>query len=231
MTISRFQPPAEPGPIAPYTAGMRTLSIETPTHGRILIEDAASLSPSVALVGFHGYGQGADDILDEMRRLPGSPAWTLIAVQALHRFYSRDNRSVVASWMTSQDRDAMIADNLAYVKRVVEQAAASRVVFLGFSQGAAMAYRAGVLGSRPATGIIAVGGDVPPDTKGVAADRWPRVFVAAGTTDHWYAADKVDADERFLREHGVTHEVLRYDAGHVFTDEVRAAIGAFIAST
>jgi hypothetical protein len=71
------------------------------------------------VVGFHGYGQSAEDMLSELERIPGNERWTLLSVQALHRFYSRGHERVVASWMTSQDRELAIADNLAYVDRVV----------------------------------------------------------------------------------------------------------------
>ena len=192
------------------------------------------------VVAFHGYAQSADDLMSELTQIPGSRAWTLVSIQALNRFYVRGDQRIVASWMTRQDRDQAIADNIEYVNRVLDDVGRPalqgrhkepRLFVLGFSQGAAMAYRAGLLGRHRPTGIIAVGGDVPPDAKAVPADRWPRVLVAAGHTDHWFTPDKVQADETFLGAHGVAHELLRYDAGHVFTDEVRAAIAAFVTRT
>src|SRR5207249_1828450 len=154
------------------------------------------------LVGFHGYAQSAEDMLSELELIPGSERWTLVSVQALHRFYARGQK-VVASWMTRQDRDDAIADNLAYVDRAVGAVLAdadnARVVFVGFSQGVAMAYRAAVAGIHRARGIIAIGGDVPPDVKVAPADRFPPIFVAAGESDQWYSAEKVEADEMFLR--------------------------------
>ena len=39
-------------------------------------------------------------MLEEMRRIPGADAWRLVSVQALHRFYTRGDQAVVASWMT-----------------------------------------------------------------------------------------------------------------------------------
>lgn len=211
-----------------------TQLIETPTHGRVLI-DAPAGAPAAVLVAFHGYAQSADDMLAELKQIPGSDAWTLVSVQALHRFYARGDEKVVASWMTRQDREQAIADNLHYVDRVLDSvrmradsAVGVPAFVLGFSQGAAMAYRAGVLGRHTVAGVIAIGGDVPPDTRVVPASRWPRVLVAAGASDHWFTPEKVAADEAFLRAHGVVHEVLRYDAGHMITDEVRARVQAFV---
>ena len=219
---------------------VETLLVNTPTHGRVLVERPtaltaqASTTPMTTIVACHGYAQSADDLMSELQQIRGSEACTLVSVQALHRFYARGEQHVVASWMTRQDRDVAIADNIEYVDRAIEQvcggAVPGRLFVLGFSQGVAMAYRAGVLGRYRVDGIVAVGGDVPPDCKDVALERWPRVLIAAGDTDFWYTADKVAADVAYLTTHGVRHDVLRYPAGHVFTDDVRAAIAAFIAA-
>ena len=208
---------------------MRTISIETPTHGRVLIKDAG-VSPSDVrfLVGFHGYAQDAEDMLAELDRLPGSDSWTLVSIQALHRFYSRGNEKIVASWMTRQDRELTIADNIVYVDRVVRSLLADApqapVVFVGFSQGVAMAYRIGVLGAHRARGVIAIGGDIPPDVKTSPSDRFPPVLVAAGESDRFYPAAKVETDESFLDSVGVQFDVFRYQGGHEWTDALRDRI-------
>ncbi len=211
---------------------MRTISVETPTHGRALIKDAAVSSFSSSsglLVGFHGYAQSAEDMLAELELIPGSERWTLVSVQGLHRFYARGQGKVVASWMTREDREQAIADNLGYVNRVVSEAIRgagdqATIVFLGFSQGVAMAYRAAVMGERRASGLIAIGGDVPPDVKEASADRFPPILLAAGESDEWYTAVKADEDEVFLRARGLRHEVFRYAGGHVWTAELRGRI-------
>jgi predicted esterase len=193
---------------------------------------------AVTIVGFHGYAQSAEDMMDVLHRVPGSAEFTLVSVQALHRFYARGDQKIVASWMTRQDREETIADNVAYVDRVLETTSGvvsakttPDVVFmLGFSQGVAMAYRAALLGKNRAAGVIAIGGDIPPDVKEVPADRWPTVLIAAGAKDQWYTAEKVSADEAFLKHHGVAHEIHRSDAGHEATDDMLAAAGRVIAA-
>jgi hypothetical protein len=86
----------------------RVLSVETSTHGRVLIEDAAGSSSGLTAVAFHGYGQTAEDVLNEVRAIPGAAGWRLASVQALHRFYTRADQRVVASWMTRQDREQAV---------------------------------------------------------------------------------------------------------------------------
>jgi predicted esterase len=194
---------------------------------------------------FHGYAQSAEVALMDVSSIPGvAERWRVVAIQALHRFYAKDER-VVASWMTRQDRDEAVADNVAYVDRVVAEeiaqqvpddrrpvraSARPRVVFLGFSQGASMAYRAAVLGRHRAAGVIALAGDIPPEVKQPAAARqpWPRVLIGAGDQEHWYTADKVSADSAFLVTQGVKPDICRFNGGHEWTNEFRAAAGQWL---
>ncbi len=184
------------------------------------------------LVGFHGYGQNADMMLDELRRIPGASAWQLVSVQALHPFYTRHDQSVVASWMTRQDREAAIADNVEYVNRAVTAAVSDDVrtlVFLGFSQGASMAARAAARSPRQAAGLILLGGDIPPDVKDDPPVALPPVLIGVGDTDAWYQA-RVDCRSRFLERRGIPHSVVRFAGGHAFTDEFRTAAGEWLIS-
>ena len=212
---------------------IESLSIETPTHGRVLVERSSNPSAAGWLVAFHGYGQSADDALADVSRIPDVGRWHVAAVQALNRFYTRNDEKIVASWMTRQDREHAISDNVTYVDRVVSQllvtAAAPRVVFAGFSQGVAMAYRAATIGRHEAAGIIALGGDMPPELRTVALSRaWPRVLIGAGDAETWYTEAKVQADVAALQSLGVTLEIVRYRGGHEWTDEFRAAAGRWL---
>jgi predicted esterase len=209
---------------------MRTLSVETTIHGRVLIEEATSTAATGSLIVFHGYGQAAEVALADVRAIPGADCWMIASVQGLHRFYTRGDQRVIASWMTRQDRDEAIRDNVAYVDRVIDAVHASGpIVFAGFSQGAAMAYRAARLGAHRAAGILALGGDIPPELK-VSDDRnrWPPVLIGAGDHDTWYTATKVDADAAFLASSGAAPDVVRFPAGHEWTDAFRAAAGQWL---
>jgi predicted esterase len=210
----------------------RALTIETITHGRVLVEDAADSSlRRGTLVVFHGYGQSAEDMLGEVCRIAGASAWTIVAVQALHRFYTRDNQRVIASWMTRQDRELAIADNVEYVDRALaEVGIEAPVVFFGFSQGVAMAFRAALVGRQEAAGIVALAGDIPPELKepGVTARRWPPVFIATGSRDTWFTPARLAGEVSFLESRQVPHEALVFEGGHEWTDTFREAAGAWL---
>src|SRR5205807_8399519 len=128
-------------------------TIRAQTHGRYLIAPP-SADPVGFLIGFHGYAEPAEAQMERMQRISGVDRWVTVAIQGLHRFYQRRTNEVIASWMTRQDRDAAIADNLAYVASVIDAVAAewpqaNRLVLTGFSQGVAMTFRAACASSRP----------------------------------------------------------------------------------
>lgn len=210
---------------------MRTLLIETRTHGRALVRAAGE--PRGYLFGFHGYGETAELQMQRLESIPGADAWTLVAVQGLHRFYRGRTEEIAASWMTRQDRDAAIADNIQYVDRVVETVdpGGRPIVYAGFSQGAAMAFRAAVRGRAPAAAVVSVGGDVPPELLGDPASRFPRVLLVRGARDEWYDSAKLQADVTALRTAGVEPQTLVHSGGHDWTAEVSAAAAAFIAGS
>jgi predicted esterase len=207
---------------------MRTFNVETRTHGRVVVRDAAD--PIAVVVGFHGYMEDAEIQMDRLIRIHGSERWTLASVQALHRFYRGKSQVVSASWMTRQDRELMIADNIEYVSRVVETLVPSTapLITVGFSQGVAMALRGAVRASKKASGAIAVGGDVPPELLADSSVRFPPVLLARGDKDDWYTAEKLDADVFALRSRGVPVETLIYPGGHEWTTEIADAASAFI---
>jgi predicted esterase len=212
------------------TGVTKSLSVATRTHGRVLVREAAD--PTAVIIGFHGYTENADIQMNRLGALPGSDRWTLVSAQGLHRFYRGNTQTVIASWMTRQDREDMIADNLAYFDRIVTTAAPLELplVVLGFSQGAAMAFRAGVRGGRRVRGVVAVGGDVPPELLADPAVKFPPTLIARGERDDWYTAAKMDVDHAALRARNVVVDILVYPAGHEWTSHVSEAAAAFIRS-
>jgi len=195
-----------------------THTIETITHGRYLVERRGSQR---LLVGFHGYGESAERHLEELRQLDPAEEWTLVAVQALNRFYTR-SQEVVASWMTREDREHAIADNIEYVRRIVETLRPyDRLVFAGFSQGAAMAYRAAA--AVGADGLIILAGDIPPDVESMPVP----VLIGRGERDDWYSDEKLKKDLRSAPN----ATVCVFDGGHEWNDEFREAGRAFLRRT
>jgi len=183
------------------------------------------------LVGFHGYMENAAIQMKRLEEIPGSAAWTLVAVQALHRVYRGRTDDVGACWMTREDREDAIADNLAYVAAALDLAPhdeTMRIVYAGFSQGVPMAYRAAIRGRR-SSAVIAVGGDVPPELLEDTMLEFPPVLLLRGARDvDWYTPAKFDADVAALTARGTTLQTVVYDGAHEWNAAVSAAIAVFI---
>jgi len=232
-------------------------TIATTTHGRYLLLPAAAAVPAGLLVGFHGYAEGADSQLARLRAIPGSDRWHLVSIQGLHRFYQRRTNEVIASWMTRQDREAAIADNLAYVEGVIDvvssafadqagrelspsrESAATRfggtgrrdrlrLVFAAFSQGVAMAFRAASATARQVDGIICVGGDVPPEIDTASLAHVQRALVCRGASDEWYTDAKFQHDIARLRESGAAVHAVAFDGGHEWSEAVLGNAATFL---
>jgi predicted esterase len=211
---------------------MRELNIPVTAHGRVLIDDAGAAAPLRILAGCHGYAQSADEMMEMLRGIPADASWTRVSIQALHRFYRGRSQTTVASWMTRQDRDLLIRDNVAYVDEAVAVTAGARpierLVLCGFSQGVAMAFRAGLLGARKADAILTLGGDVPPELLADTGIEFPRVLLARGSRDEWYTAEKMRADELALTMRGAQVEALTFDGAHEWHEDFAVRTAAML---
>jgi len=230
---------------------MHVHSIAAQVHGRYLVDRPEGDEPFPLLVGFHGYAERAEHMLEALQRIRGERPWLLVSVQALNRFYTR-SQDVVGNWMTREDRELVIADNIAYVAAVVaavrrDYPTTTHVVYAGFSQGVAMAYRAlafaaagpGVSpntagpgespGIRAAGGIL-LAGDVPPDVAPWLASL-PPLLIGRGTTDDWYTEAKAAADLSLFAAAGVSPQILVFEGGHVWDESFITAAGQFLDRT
>jgi len=212
-------------------------AIVTPTRGRYLVRvpETPELGPvrnAPMIVAFHGYGESADVQMSRLEAISALAAWTLVSVQGLHRFYGRD-RAVVASWMTSQDREDAIEDNLRYVRSVVTEAIHNNgepqaLVYVGYSQGVAMAWRAALLGARLIDGLAVFGGDVPPEFGVRPLTQCPPVLLGRGRDDTYYSAEQFRADLDMLARRFVVVEPYEGAGAHAWTAAMGEELGAFV---
>lgn len=215
----------------------REYSIVVTVHGRYLVRPAESpvrgpIRNAPMLVGFHGYGESADTHLARLEAIADLSSWTIVSIQGLHRFYGRGGE-VVASWMTSQDRDLAIEDNLRYVRGVVTEAIHEHgepqaLVYQGYSQGVAMAWRAAVLGPRRVDGLAVFGGDVPPELGVRPLTQCPPVLLGRGRDDAHYTSSQFRADLDMLAGRYVAVEPFEVPGGHAWSDAAGRELGLFV---
>lgn len=157
-------------------------------------------------------------VLDNGHRL-------IVAPEGLSRFYVDHNaRRVGASWMTCEDRLSEISDYVSYLdelyRRVFEtlDRGSVEVHVLGFSQGAATAARWTALGSSSVDKLTLWAGLVPPDLDlsscGLMLDR-AKLKIVLAEADEYVDPEETREMETRLLKHGVSHDLIRFDGGHV----------------
>jgi predicted esterase len=214
-------------------------TIETRIHGRYLVRRTGAGERPPLLVGFHGYAQAAEDILAPLEQLAGDRDVVLVAVQALSRFYNIKAQTVVASWMTRQDRELAIEDNAEYVSAVVDEVRrelhgeTGPLVLAGFSQGAPMAYRAAILSGHDYHGVIVLGGDLPQELVPDQLRTLPPVLIGRGSSDEWFASAVFRENVARLESSGCQTTAFEFDGGHewdeAFVGEARRWLGERLA--
>jgi len=219
-------------PAAMARVGERQIAVTT--HGHYLEVVPPGPGPHPLLVGFHGYAETVEDHLAELRRIPGTGSWLVVAVQGLSAFYRGRTGEVVASWMTRRNRELAIADNIAYVGAVVGDIKARHpvgetLVYAGFSQGVAMTFRAAAGSGHRPRGVIALAGDVPPEVGAGDLAGFPPVLLGRGEQDGGYPRAQLERDVSLLESKGVSVVTLTFPGGHQWTDPFRQEAGHFLA--
>jgi predicted esterase len=169
----------------------------------------------------------------------------IVAPEALSRFYldpvaerrAQAEPRVGATWMTREDREAEIADYVAYLEHLTTEVrrhlsgAGPRIVVLGFSQGTATVCRWLASSELRADQLVLWSGGIPPEVD-VAA--WSRrlhgaaLTLVAGETDEMVPSSAVVAEGERLSAAGVAFTLLRYPGGHrIDADALARLAGGF----
>jgi predicted esterase len=201
-----------------------------PTHG----------FPRELWVVCHGYGQLAQRFLSQFAVLDDGTR-LIVAPEALSRFYvdpiaERRGQSaprIGASWMTKEDREAEIADYVAYLEQLTTEVrhhltgAGPRIVVLGFSQGTATVCRWLAASELRADEIVLWAGGIPPELDLASwADNLhgAALSLVAGETDELVTANTVAAEGERLSAAGVAFTLHRYEGGHRIDPEALARL-------
>jgi predicted esterase len=155
-----------------------------------------------------------------------------VAPEALSRYYLDDTRGgshasspVGATWMTREDRESEIADQISYLDSLHDTVAAkaapgATLTVLGFSQGVATVSRWLDHGRTRADRLICWGGAIPDDVRlgEDAPIRHPSIWLVAGSRDIYATSERVAQQESVLQAAGVPFTRLAFDGGHRLDD-------------
>ncbi len=196
-----------------------------PTTRTARVQSAGNLTTADEVwMVVHGYGQLAADFLLPFTAIADDTR-AVVAPEALNKFYKeasgaarRERRTVGATWMTREDRDAEIADYIAYLDAVAAQFGRGRpLTVLGFSQGVSTLLRWVTRGAHPVARVIVWAGEIPADVDLTASrDRFPAdgVEIVLGSVDEYATWIDLDGMTRRLDEAQIPARVQIFDGGH-----------------
>ena len=168
----------------------------------------------------HGYGQLARYFLTKFEGLEEGVA--IVAPEALNRFYLDEaHNRVGATWMTREERENEITDQLGYLDALVKELRGERtdlpIHVLGFSQGVATACRWSLLGKTKLDRLVLWAGSLPPEpTFAELRTAWAHltVEVVLGSEDPFAGEKELQATTARLEAAGVQHRLHRFTGGH-----------------
>jgi predicted esterase len=174
----------------------------------------------------HGYAQLARLFLPPFEAIAGARR-LIVAPEALSRYYFETapgkhagDARVAATWMTREDREHEIADYIEYLDNLAAHIARdiegpSKLIALGFSQGAATVSRWAARGTTPIDHVILWGAslahELEPD---IDLFRGAALTLAVGDEDEYFTDARVAAEDERLRAAGMDCRLLRYAGGH-----------------
>jgi predicted esterase len=211
------------------TPAVQAHHLSVPRTARYYTIGDAGADVSEVWIVCHGYGQLAAPFLASFERI-ASPTRLIVAPEALSRYYVDRSTSpndppprVGASWMTREDRDHEIADQIAYLDalhdliRPPERTGRVRLRVLGFSQGVATVGRWLAYGRTRADELIVWAGAFPTDVDLRALGRRlgaaPVVFVA-GSRDELASWTAAEAQLQRFTEAGISARRVSFEGGH-----------------
>lgn len=213
--------------VVPRSARYYTLG---PTHG----------FPRELWIVCHGYGQLARRFIEQFSALDDGTR-LIVAPEALSRFYLdpipvRRQHAVPrvgATWMTREDRDAEIADHIAYLDLVAAEVrqhlagASPRLVVFGFSQGTATVCRWLAASEFRADHLVLWAGGIPPELdlpEWAAQLRGASITLVAGDADTMVPPEAVAREAERLSSAGVAFHAHRFAGEHQIDATALAAV-------
>jgi len=178
---------------------------------------------------FHGYGQSAYHFLLHFEDF--NPEKSLIlAPEGLSKFYLKgfDGR-VGASWMTKENREMEIQDQLHLVDNLLAQIDPKGTIklnLLGFSQGAAVACRWYQYTSKKVENLILWGAGLPIETDAKMAQKYNEcsTTLVLGTDDEFIKQERLVQYYQTLADLQFRHNVITYKGGHKIEKEGLTAL-------
>lgn len=167
----------------------------------------------------HGYATLAEKFLQEFKDVQSDNLF-IVAPEGLNRFYTRGGSgNVVASWMTSDDREDEIQDYINFLDQVYKKVVPkfpvnTRIAVLGFSQGAATASRWAASGKSRIDDLILWCGFFPPDLKTAEIPEHLRLTVVTASDDKWIGPEEEQKQLEGMKKRTPDFKHFRFTGEH-----------------
>lgn len=189
----------------------------------------------------HGHAQLAARFLSRFTPLERDDR-LFVAPEGLSRFYlgapnavHRPDSPIGATWMTREDREAEIEDQIKYLdllhQEIFQRVERDRVRLwvLGFSQGVATVARWLARSTVTADRVVLWTGIIPPELEPGSARRLTArgpVTMVVGSADEFATPKVIAAQEAKLRQLGVAYTKIQFDGGHDISESALLELAA-----
>ena len=213
----------------------KTLQIEK--KARYFLLGNPGNDTSIVWVVLHGYGMLSEFFIQKFKKLENKNT-LILAPEALNRFYIDTNYGRVgASWMTKDERQDDIKENVKYLNSLMDQIIKEighnrfKINVLGFSQGGATACRWLFKSGLKFENLIMWAGDIPKDT--LTEDnrlKWNdmNTHLVMGKKDELINEEMKAKFLKLVTDYKLDYKLTLYDGDHrIYPDVLMELIKSF----
>ena len=192
---------------------------------------------SIVWVVLHGYGMLSEFFIQKFKKLENKNT-LILAPEALNRFYIDTNYGRVgASWMTKDERQDDIKENIKYLNSLMDQVIKEighnrfKINVLGFSQGGATACRWLFKSGLKFENLIMWAGDIPKDTLTEENRlKWSNMntHLVMGKKDELINEEMKAKFLKLVTDYKLDYKLTLYDGDHrIYPDVLMELIKSF----
>lgn len=208
-------------------------SLITERRARIAILGSPSTNTETVWIVFHGYRQLSQYFIRKFSPLVDEKT-VIFAPEGLSRFYLPGHQRVGASWMTKEDRLNEIEDQQVYLKQVLAYVQSffpdhtPKLCILGFSQGAATAWR-WVLQQKLRMDAFVIWASKPPEEYSEKMDKLLQeipLYLVYGDKDQFISSEQGKALENHLLSRYPSLLIKTFEGQHDIDPDTLTSLGA-----
>jgi predicted esterase len=203
---------------------MKKINIKTTKTARYFILGNLSDSTEEVLIVLHGYAQLAHYFIKKFNFLSNKKR-VILAPEGLSKFYWQGmNGRVVASWMTKEDRQNEIKDQITYLDKIYltikKKSPEATITVLGFSQGTATLCRWLAASEYKVQRILLWAGGIPEEVMESPFIQHTHFEIIIGDQDEFIPKEHIEIMEKSFNENGISFDLTLFEGKHSIDSDV-----------